>query len=326
MSLDADLIADRRRIRRKLTFWRVTAIALIILAIAGIGVITSNRTGLIGVRPYIARVTISGLIRGDRERVEQLDRLGRSSTARAVIVHVDSPGGTTAGSEQLFDSLSRLRTQKPLVIVVDSMAASGGYITALAGDHIVAQQTSLVGSIGVLFQYPNFTDLLSKIGVKMEAVKSTPLKAAPNGYEPTSPEATAALNSIIQDSYAWFKGIVKDRRHMTDAELATAADGRVFTGHQAIDLKLIDELGDERAALAWLAKDKNVDTKLPVRDYALRSRLGDLPFLHAAAVATLDAAGLDTLARRVDAWGAFDAVDRFNLDGLLALWHPAGTN
>jgi protease-4 len=311
MSLDADLIADRRRIRRKLTFWRVTAIALIILAIAGIGVVTSNRSGLIGVRPYIARVTISGLIRGDRERV---------------IVHVDSPGGTTAGSEQLFDSLSRLRAQKPLVIVVDSMAASGGYITALAGDHIVAQQTSLVGSIGVLFQYPNFTDLLGKIGVKMEAVKSTPLKAAPNGYEPTSPEATAALNSIIQDSYAWFKGIVKDRRHMTDAELATAADGRVFTGHQAIDLKLIDELGDERAALAWLAKDKNVDTKLPVRDYALRSRLGDLPFLHAAAVATLDAAGLDTLARRVDAWGAFDAVDRFNLDGLLALWHPAGTN
>jgi len=326
MSLDADLIADRRRIRRKLTFWRVTAIALIIFAIAGASIVTGNRTGLLGVRPYIARVTISGLIRGDRERVEQLDRLGRSSTARAVIVHVDSPGGTTAGSEQLFDSLSRLRAQKPLVIVVDSMAASGGYITALAGDHIVAQQTSLVGSIGVLFQYPNFTDLLSKIGVKMEAVKSTPLKAAPDGYEPTSPEATAALNSIIQDSYSWFKGLVKDRRHMNDAELATAADGRVFTGHQAIDLKLIDELGDERAALAWLGKDKNVDTKLPVRDYALRSRLGDLPFLHAATVAALDAVGLDTLARRVDAWGAFDAVDRFNLDGLLALWHPAGTD
>ncbi len=326
MSLDADLIADRRRIRRKLTFWRVTAIALIVLGIAGVGVATSNRIGLLGVRPYIARVTISGLIRGDRNRVEELERLGRSPTARAVIVHVDSPGGTTAGSEQLFNSLSRLRAQKPLVIVVDSMAASGGYITAIAGDHIVAQQTSLVGSIGVLFQYPNFADLLGKIGVKMEAVKSTPLKAAPDGFEPTSPEATAALNSIIQNSYAWFKGIVKDRRHLTDAELATAADGRVFTGHQAIDLKLIDELGDERTALAWLAKDKDVDTKLPVRDYELRSRFGDLPFLHAAAVAVLDAVGLDALARRLDEWGAIGAVERFNLDGLLALWHPAGTN
>ena len=113
---------------------------------------------------------------------------------------------------------------------------------------------------------------------------------------------------------------------MTDQELATAADGRVFTGHQAIDLKLIDELGDERAALAWLAKEKDVDAKLPVRDYQLRSRFGDLPFLHAAAVAALDAAGLETLARHLDEWGTMGAVDRFNLDGLLALWHPAGTN
>jgi protease-4 len=196
----------------------------------------------------------------------------------------------------------------------------------MAGDHIVAQQTSLVGSIGVLFQYPNVAELLDKIGVKVEAVKSTPLKASPDGFEPTSPEARAALESIIQDSYAWFKGIVQDRRHLTDGELATASDGRVFTGHQAIGLKLIDELGDERTALAWLAKEKNVDTKLPVRDYELQSRFGDLPFLHAAAVAVLDAAGLTALAQRLDASGAVDAIERFNLDGLLALWHPAGAN
>jgi len=325
MSLDADQIVDRRRMRRKLTFWRVLAVAVIIIGIAGAAALTSNRMGF-GVRPYIARVTISGLIRGDRDRVAELDRLSKSTLARAVIVHVDSPGGTTAGSEQLYDSLSRIREKKPLVIVVDSMAASGGYITALAGDHIIAQQTSLVGSIGVLFQYPNFAELLDKVGVKVEAVKSTPLKAAPDGYAPTSPEARAALESIIQDSYAWFKGIVQDRRHLTDGELQTAADGRVFTGHQAIGLKLIDELGDERTALAWLAKEKNVDTKLPVRDYELKSRFGDLPFLHAAASAALDAVGLTGFARRLDESGAFEAFERFNLDGLLALWHPAGAN
>ena len=324
MSLDADLIVDRRRLRRKLTFWRVVAIVVIVLGLAGAAALVSNRIGVFGVRPYIARVTISGLIRGDQERVRQLDLLGRTSLARAVIVHVDSPGGTTAGSEQLFDSLSRLREKKPLVVVVDSLAASGGYITALAADHIVAQQTSLVGSIGVLFQYPNVADLLGKIGVKVEAVKSPPLKAAPDGFEPTSPEATAALNSIIQDSYAWFKGLVQSRRHLTDDELAAVDDGRVFTGHQGLGLKLVDELGDERAALAWLAKEKHVDAKLPVRDYRLQSRFGDLPFLHAAAVALLDAAGLNTLAQRLDVWGA--AVEPFNLDGLLALWHPAGVN
>jgi len=326
MSLDADLIIDRRKMRRRLTFWRAIAIGVIVLGVAAATALAGNRIRGFGLRPYIARVTISGLIRGDRDRVEQLDRLARSSLARAVIVHVDSPGGTTAGSEQLFDSLSRLREKKPLVVVVDSMAASGGYITALAADHIVAQQTSLVGSIGVLFQYPNVTDLLDKIGVKVESVKSTPLKAAPDGYEPTSPEARAALESIIQDSYAWFKGIVQDRRHLTDAQLQTAADGRVFTGHQAVDLKLIDEIGDERAALAWLRKEKSVDTALPVRDYNLNPRFSDLTFLHAATLAILDAAGLNKLAERLDPWGTLGAVQRFNLDGLLALWHPAGSN
>jgi protease-4 len=326
MSLDADLIVDRRRMRRKLTFWRVIAIGVIVLAVAGVAALGSNRAGFTGVRPYIARVTIEGLIRGDRDRVQAIDRLARSSLARAVIVHVDSPGGTTAGSEQLYDSLSRLRDKKPVVIVVDSLAASGAYITALAGDHIVAQQTSLVGSIGVLFQYPNFAELLDKIGVKVEGVKSSPLKASPNGFEPTSPEAKAALESIIKDSYAWFKGLVQDRRHLSDSELQTVSDGRVFTGHQAIGLKLVDELGDERVALAWLAKEKNVDAKLPVRDYELRGRFSDLPFLHASVVALLDATGLSTLARRLGDWGMVAEVERFNLDGLLALWHPAAAN
>jgi protease-4 len=322
MSLDADFIVDRRRMRRKLTFWRVATIVLIVLGIAAAAALTGTRNYGLGVSPYIARLTISGLIRGDQNRAEQLDRLARSTLARAVIVHVDSPGGTTAGSEQLFNALARVRDKKPLVVVVDSLAASGGYITALAGDHIVAQQTSLVGSIGVLFQYPNVADLLDKLGVKMESVKSTPLKAAPDGFEPTSPEARAALNSIIQDSYSWFKAIVQDRRHLDDSQLQAAADGRVFTGHQAIDLKLIDELGDERTALAWLGKEKNVDTNLPVRDYNLHSRLSDLTFLHAAALALLNAVGLSALADRLE----WNTMRGFNLDGLLALWHPADTN
>jgi protease IV len=325
MSLDADLIVDRRRMRRKLSFWRVATIVLIVLGIAGAAALSTNRNYGFGVRPYIARLTISGLIRGDQYRTEQLDRLARSTLARAVIVHVDSPGGTTAGSEQLFNALARVREKKPLVVVVDSLAASGGYITAISGDHIVAQQTSLVGSIGVLFQFPNVGDLLGKLGVKMESVKSTPLKAAPDGFEPTSPEARAALDSIIQDSYAWFKGIVRERRHLDDAQLQTAADGRVFTGHQAIDLKLVDELGDERTALAWLGKEKKVDTNLPVRDYDLHSRFSDLKFLHAAALALLDAVGLNTLAERLELSTA-GAMQGFNLDGLLAVWHPAVSN
>ena len=318
---DADLIVDRRRMRRKLTFWRVLAIVVIVLGLAGIGAVVGNRTGFAGTGAYIARVTIQGLIRDDEERVQQLERLAKSTAARAVIVHVDSPGGTTAGSEQLYDALIALKEKKPLVIVVDGLAASGAYITALAGDHIVVKQTSIVGSIGVLFQYPNVGDLLGKIGVKVESIKSSPLKAAPDGFEPTSPEARAAIESLIKDSYAWFRGLVQSRRNLNDEELQTVADGRVFTGHQAIGLKLVDELGDERAGIAWLAKEKNVDAKLPVRDYTLHDRFRDLPFLHAAAAVVLDAAGLGALVRD---WGTMQAVERLNLDGLLALWHPSG--
>jgi len=328
MSLDADTIVDRRRLRRKLTFWRVFAVLFAVCAIVAIGaVLHVPGTGVLTGEPgaSIARITITGLIRSDQERTEALERLGKSR-APAVIVHINSPGGTTSGSEQLYDSLKRIKALKPTVVVIDGLAASGGYITAIAADHIVAQETSLVGSIGVLFQYPNVADLLKTLGIKVEEIKSSPLKAAPNGFEPTSPEARAAIEAIVADSYAWFRELVKNRRNLDDAALARVADGRVFTGRQAVPLKLVDELGDERAAIAWLAKEKNIDPKTPVHDYRLRDRLGDLPFLHTAAIAVLEAAGLGTVARRVEEWGAAQAIDRLSLDGLLALWHPPVAN
>src|SRR5664279_2657934 len=231
MSFDADAIVDRRRMRRKLTFWRVTAVLVVLVAVVGAGLALVPGSRFMPATAAIARIKISGLIRGNQARVEALDRLAKSR-AVAVIVHIDSPGGTTAGSQQLFDSLRELQAKKPTVVVVDGLAASGAYIAAIAADHIIAEDTSLVGSIGVLFQYPNFTDVMKTIGIKMEEVKSSPLKAAPNGFEPTSPEARAAIEAIVLDSYAWFKGLVKDRRHMDDAQLTKVVDGRVFTGRQ----------------------------------------------------------------------------------------------
>src|SRR5207342_299470 len=235
----------------KLTFWRVTAVVVALVAIGGSALFLVPGSRLMPPGAYISRIKIQGLIRGNQDRIEALERLGRSR-ARAVIVHIDSPGGTTAGSEQLFDSLRELQAKKPMVVVVDGLAASGAYIAALSAEHIVAQETSLVGSIGVLFQYPNFTEVLKTIGIKVEEVKSSPLKAAPNGFEPTSEERRDALDALVKDSFAWFKGLVKERRGMDDTQLEKVADGRVFTGHQAIDLKLIDELGDEKTAVAWL--------------------------------------------------------------------------
>ncbi len=326
MSFEPDVIVDRRRIRRKLTFWRVSAVLAVIVAIVAVALAATpaGRNALTS-KTAIARIKIDGLIRSNQERVEALERLEQSK-APAVIVHINSPGGTTAGSEQLYDALVRLKAKKPVVVVIEGLAASGGYIAALGADHIIAQQTSLVGSIGVLFQYPNFSELLKTVGVKVEEVKSSPLKAAPNGFEPTSPEARAAIDMLVKDSYAWFRGMVKDRRKMDDAQIEKVADGRVFTGRIAMDLKLIDQIGDEKAAVAWLAAQKGIAADTPVRDFKLALRLGDMTFLRATASVVLDAVGFGEMARRIEQTGVVAAADRLSLDGLLALWHPASSN
>ena len=307
MPTDSDVIVDRRRMRRKLTFWRVLAALGVIVAVTTVGALATSagRSALTGSHA-IARVKIDGLIRSDAARVEALERLEKS-TAAAVIVHINSPGGTTAGSEQLYDALMRLKAKKPMVVVVEGLAASGGYIAALASDQ-------------------NFTDLMKTVGVKVEEVKSSPLKAAPNGFEPTSPEARAALDALVKDSYAWFRGLVKDRRKMDDAMLQTVADGRVFTGRQAVGLKLIDRLGDEKTAVAWLVSEKKIDKELPVKDFKLAPRFGDMTFLRATAAVALDTLGFGAFARQLEQSGVVQAVDRFGLDGMLALWQPASGN
>ena len=325
MSLDSDVIVDRRRIRRKLTFWRVAAAVVALAAVVAVGLIAMPGRMPLTSSGSIARINIEGLIRSDQARVEALERLEKSSDV-AVIVHINSPGGTTAGSEQLYDALVRVKAKKPVVVVVEGLAASGGYITAIAADHIIAKQSSLVGSIGVLFQFPNFSELMKTVGVKVEEVKSSPLKAAPNGFEPTSPEARAALDSLVKDSYAWFRNLVKERRGMDDALLDKVADGRVFTGRQAVELKLIDQLGDEKTAVAWLVAEKKIKSDLPVRDFKLDPRFGDLTFLRTAASITFDALGLGTVARQIERAGVAGAVDQLSLDGMLALWRPAASN
>ena len=324
MSLDADAIVDRRRMRRKVTFWRIATVACALAVTAIVAVVLAPRGAILDGGGHIARIKIQGLIRGNQDRVEALERLGRSS-ALAVIVHIDTPGGTTAGSEQLFDALRRLQALKPTVAVIDGLAASGGYITAMATEHIVALDTSLVGSIGVLFQYPNFTNALKTLGIKVEEIKSSPLKAAPSGFEPTSSEARAAIAAIVMDSYTWFKGLVQERRKLDDAQLARVSDGRIFTGRQGLALKLVDALGNERTALAWLEREKKIPANTPVHDFSLQPRFSDFSFMHLAAW-TFEIAGLSDFARRLEGWGAVRAVERLNLDGLLALWHPSSPN
>jgi protease-4 len=313
---NADYLTDRRALRRKLTAWRVVAFSALI-AIAVVAGWRIAAPGAVGsFQTHIARVSIDGVITGDRETLRMLDDVAKSS-AVAVILSIESPGGTTTGAERLYDAIRRVAEKKPVVAVVRGMAASGAYIAALGADRIVAQGNSLVGSIGVLVQIPNVGKLLDFVGVKMEEVKSSPLKAAPNGMEPTSPEARAALEAIVGDSFQWFRSLVQSRRGMNDAEIAAVADGRIFTGRQGIGLKLIDATGSELDAIAWLRREKNIAANLPVRDWRPSRRLRGFGILGAAA-GVAGFLGMEPLAaelRRVDI-----THGNQQFDGLLSLW------
>ena len=278
MPIEPNYLVDRRSLQRKLSFWRVAAVALLIVAIAVAGLRLSGSFGPLTLTPHIARLSIQGVITGDRGTLKLIGDIEKSS-ADAVLISIESPGGTTTGAERLYEAIRKLAAKKPTVAVVGTVAASGAYIAAIGADRIVARGNSLVGSIGVLVQYPNFAKLLDTVGVKMEAVKSSPLKAEPSGYEPTSPEVRAALESLVADSYAWFKELVKDRRQLTEKELASVANGRVFTGRQSIDLKLVDQIGGELEAVDWLEREKGVPKGLPIRDWKLDRSLERLGLL-----------------------------------------------
>jgi protease-4 len=317
MTAPTDYLLDRRRLRRKLGWWRMAAIAAVGVAlIVGLTRI-SGADSADKLTPHIARLSLQGMITGDKDTLDLIKKVGESSQAKALLLTIDSPGGTTTGAEKLYEELRRLNEKKPVVAVVGTLAASGAYIAALAADTIVARGNSLVGSIGVLFQFPNFHRLLDTVGVKVEEIKSSPLKAAPNGLEPTSEAAKAAIANLVADSYAWFKDLVKERRKLDDAELAKVADGRVFTARQGLPLKLVDIIGGEREAIAWLEANKNIAKDLPVREWKKKTSIERLGLVEGAA-GVARAAGFDSVAGVLEQ--AASAERSSGLDGLLAIW------
>jgi protease-4 len=319
---DADLIVDRRLLRRRLTRWRILAVLAVIAALGAFGLLaTRGDNGQVSFldrqQGYIARVQISGFIRINPDRARALEALAKSD-ARAVIVQIDSTGGSVAGSEQLYDALRKVAAAKPTVAVVNGVGASGAYIAALATDRIVALSSSIVGSIGVIAQFPNASEFLKTIGVSVESYRSAPLKASPSGYEPTSPEAKAAIDAIVRSNYDWFRGLVQERRGLQGEALANVTDGRVFTGREAVRLKLVDQLGNEETARDWLATGRSIDRQLPVRDWSLKPRRDEFSFLSFALDSLLGTVGLPRIGSA--------AIDRLHLDGVMAVWQPPLTD
>jgi len=317
--MDAQGIIDRRRLRRKLGFWRLAAVVALGLAALAVAAASGWRPGSGGVGERIARVEISGLITEDEDMLDLLEDLKDDRSVRAVIVKVDSPGGTTVGGETLFHAVRALAEVKPVAAEVGTLAASAGYMVAMASDRIVAHHSSIVGSIGVIFQYVDASVLLGRIGVDVNAVKSAPLKAEPSPFAPAAPGAREMIGRLVDNSFAWFVRLVGERRAMSEAEVRTLADGSVFTGEQGLANRLVDALGGETELRRWFEEERGVPRGLEIVEREPKSADSRFGFLIGARAALYRMAGLDPKAGDLG-----QALSRAagHLDGMVSLWQP----
>jgi protease-4 len=286
--------------KRKLTFWRVFGIVALTSAIV---VLATRFDGLTG-GSYVAMLDVNGIILDDLERDEVLDHLARDDDAKALIVRIDSPGGTFVGGEALYLALRQVGDQKPVIAVIGNLGTSAAYMAAIASDYILVRGGSITASIGVLMQSANVTGMLEKIGIQPVIIKSDPLKAQPNPMESFSDEGRAMISGLISDMHDSFVDMVAERRSMSDIQARSLADGRILSGRQAIQVGLVDAIGGKREALAWLSVSAGIQEDLRIVNI--------------------------TPVDDIEAWsGVLSKImgktlfsERLSLDGVLSLWHP----
>lgn len=302
MALETDLLIDRRRLKRRLALWRAGAVLLLL---AGAVALAATRIDAPFGRGHVVRLPIEGFISDDRRLAEAIDKLAKDDQAKALIVSIDSPGGSVGGGEMLHAALLRLRDSKPVVAVMRGTAASAGYMTAVAAERIWARESTVTGSIGVLLQTFDGSELLGRLGLRTDAIISGPLKDQPSPFHPMSPEGRVALQGVIGDMYDQFVGMVVAGRKLPEDKVRALADGRVFTGRQALAAGLVDAIGGEQEARAWLAAEKQVSGDLPIRDLETRGRAERL----------IGAAWNGVAKTVVSEW--------LGVDGLRLLWQPS---
>lgn len=309
MSLETDLLLDRRRLKRRLFLWRMVAV----LAVVGAGLLAArDDAAIILSRDHVARITISGVITDHRRTTEALDAVARDATARALLVIIDSPGGTMAGGESFHRAIARIAERKPVVAVMGATAASAGYMVALPAERVFARDSTLTGSIGVKLMLPEFSGLFDRLGIGDNSVASGPLKDEPSLARPLSPLGREVIQGLVDDMHDQFVAMVAAGRRMDTARVRELADGRAYTGRQALGLGLVDAIGGEREARAWLAEAKQLATSLPARDIGKRGwadrALGE------SSLGALWPVLLDLLTKTVLSQ---------RLDGAWAIWQPA---
>lgn len=239
------------------------AVALIVFAvvITGVAIAMSRNGGLFGPSgDKVALVRIQGVIYDSRATIRDLERFADDDRVKAIVVRVDSPGGGVAASQEIYQELQRLRDEKKKKIVVSmgSVAASGGYYVSCAADRVVANPGTVTGSIGVIAEWYNYGSLLNWAGLKPEVVKSGPLKDIGSPVREMTDEERQVLQGMVDRLYNQFVGVVvaarSGKQGLDEAKIRQLADGRVFTGDEALQNGFVDELGNERTAVLSAAK------------------------------------------------------------------------
>lgn len=309
--MDTEAILERRRLRRRASFWRVTAIVILAGAILVAALTAMDKLDVDG-RGQVAEIKIDGFIGTRPDAVELIEDAAKASSVKAIMLRVNSGGGAASGGEALYRAIRAAAKKKPVIAVIEGVGASAAYMAAIAADRVLARETAVTGSIGVIFQYAHFEELLQKVGAKYEEIKSAPLKGEPSLFDAPAPGAEAMVKAVVDDTFDWFVGIVAERRNLPPATARRLADGSIFTGRQALERALIDAVGDTKEARAWLASARGVPEDVPGRDWKK-----DQPFMSVfsstASKAFLSLFGLDPAAESL-------VPQRLLVDGLLSVW------
>ncbi|HEQ99716.1 MAG TPA: signal peptide peptidase SppA [candidate division Zixibacteria bacterium] len=216
---------------------------------------TGTRTTWIGFGDRIAIVTIEGQILESESTVRQLREFAENGSVKGILLRINSPGGIVSPAQEIYDEVKRIREEynKPVVVSMGSVAASGGYYIACSGDYVFANPGTLTGSIGVILQYPVLEELMGKIGVEHETIKSGDVKDVGSPFRQPTREDSVMLQAAINDIYSQFVDVVVKDRGLEHEEVIRIADGSIFTGNQALELGLVDALGSQEAAIEYLA-------------------------------------------------------------------------
>ncbi len=231
---------------------------------------------------FLAKISIKGIIQDREDILDQLEALSEDENVKGLLTIINSPGGTYVGSKEVHDSIKNISKKIPTAVYMKEMATSGGYLVSLSSNKIYGNEGTITGSVGVILQTANISELLEKLGINPIIIKSGELKAVPNPAERIDDQKKKYLEDIIKRMQSEFLQIVKISRNLSDSTLQIVSDGRIFTGKQAKDLKLIDEVGNESDALNWLKAEAGVEDKIKIKDLSSQNEINkllDLSFL-----------------------------------------------